>query len=243
MLTAIEGTIARRILLNFRADPAVVRRVVPEPFELDLVDGHAVVGVCLIRLEHERPRGLPEWVGFSSENMAHRFAVLTSHGGKRTPGVYISRRDTDSRFARLAGGRIFPGYHHGATFDVHDDGDALTLHVTTDDHAADIRLRGRASDAWPASRLFRDLADASQFFERGSCGYSCGRDGRTLEGLELRTMEWNVRPFAVDEVHAAYFEDAMPFPAGSIVFDHALIMRGLRHEWHSLREVPELATM
>lgn len=241
MLPAIEGIIARRILLNFRADPAVVRRVVPEPFGLDLANGHAVVGVCLIRLEHERPRGFPEMVGFSSENMAHRFAIISNQDGQRTPGVFISRRDTDSRFARLAGGRLFPGYHHAATFDVRDDGDTLTMNVTTVDHAADIRLRGHASHQWPRSTLFPELSDASGFFERGACGYSCGRDGRTLEGLELRTHEWSVRPLAIENVQAAYFEDKKLFPRGSIEFDHALIMRGVRHEWHSLHDAPELA--
>ncbi len=242
MLPAIEGTIARRILLNFRADPAVVRRVVPTPLEHDLVGEHAVVGVCLIRLERVRPRGLPEIIGLSSENMAHRFAIVAKRNGIDTPGVYISRRDTDSAFVRILGGRVFPGYHHGASFEVDDDGDRLSMNIRTEDGAADVRLTGRASDAWPQSQLFPRLADASRFFERGACGYSCGRDGHSLEGLELRTMEWNVRPFAVDEVHAAYFEDTLRFPPGSIAFDHALIMRGLRHEWHSLREVPELAT-
>ena len=79
------------------------------------------------------------------------------------------------------------------------------------------------------------------FFSRGSCGYSCGRDGRTLEGIELRTMNWSVEPLAVDEIHSAYFSDNHRFPQGSIEFDHALLMRGIPHEWHELRDVPELA--
>lgn len=241
MLPAIEGIIARRILLNFRADPAVVRRVVPEPLGLDLASGHAVVGVCLIRLERVRPRGLPEIIGLSSENMAHRFAIVAKRDGIDTPGVYISRRDTDSAFVRILGGRVFPGYHHGANFEVDDNGDRLSMTIRTEDGAADVRLSARASGEWPQSQLFPRLADASKFFERGACGYSCGRDGHTLEGLELRTLAWKVSPLAIDTVHAAYFERSTRFPPGSVTFDHALIMRGIAHEWHGLQHVPELA--
>jgi len=241
MLPAIEGIIARRILLNFRADPAVVRRIVPEPLGLDLSGAHAVVGVCLIRLERVRPRGLPEIVGLSSENMAHRFAIVAKRDGIAMPGVFISRRDTDSAFVRVLGGRVFPGYHHGASFEVDDNGDNLSMNIRTEDGAADVRLTARATDAWPESRLFPRLADASQFFERGACGYSCSRDGHTLEGLELRTLAWKVSPLAVSAVHAAYFECSTRFPPGSVTFDHALIMRGIAHEWHGLHDVPELA--
>ena len=95
MLPKLEGTIARRILLNFRADPDVTQRLVPAPFEVVRVGGFAVVGVCLIRLENLRPKGLPPHFGISSENMAHRVAVrypTRSGSASRTEeGVYIWR--------------------------------------------------------------------------------------------------------------------------------------------------------
>jgi hypothetical protein len=36
----------------------------------------------------------------------------------------------------------------------------------------------------------------------------------------------------VTHVHSSYFEDELRFPAGSILFDHALVMRDIQHEWH-----------
>ena len=94
MLPVIEGVIARRILLNFRIDPSAARKVVPHPLKLQLVNGFAVAGICLIRLEQVRPKGLPAFAGFSSENMAQRFAVLFESAHGEEPGVYIARRDT-----------------------------------------------------------------------------------------------------------------------------------------------------
>jgi uncharacterized protein YqjF (DUF2071 family) len=61
-LPAIQGVIRRRILANFRVEPQVMQRQLPTRFRPKLHDGFAVAGICLIRLEHVRPRLLPEFV-------------------------------------------------------------------------------------------------------------------------------------------------------------------------------------
>jgi uncharacterized protein YqjF (DUF2071 family) len=58
-IPVIQGMIKRRILVNYRADPTVVQRLLPRPFRPKLHAGHAIVGVCLIRLEQIRPAGIP----------------------------------------------------------------------------------------------------------------------------------------------------------------------------------------
>jgi uncharacterized protein YqjF (DUF2071 family) len=58
-IPVIKGTIKRRLLVNFRADPAVVQRILPQPFRPKLHRGRSLVGICLIRLEQIRPAGLP----------------------------------------------------------------------------------------------------------------------------------------------------------------------------------------
>lgn len=65
------STIDRRLLVNWRADPAAVAPLLPAGFAPQLVDGHAVVGVCVIRLRHLRPSGAPRPVGIGSEDAAH----------------------------------------------------------------------------------------------------------------------------------------------------------------------------
>ena len=57
---------------------------------------------------------------------------------------------------------------------------------------------------------------------------------RASTGLELRTTEWEVRPFDVERVRSSFFADPIVFPCGSVRFDHALIMRGIAHTWHPL---------
>jgi hypothetical protein len=42
-----------------------------------------------------------------------------------------------------------------------------------------------------------------------------------------------VAPLAIERVSSSYFEDRTAFPAGSVTFDCALIMRNVAHEWQA----------
>jgi hypothetical protein len=67
----IKGIIERRLLINFRVDPQVAKKLLPKKFSPQLIDGNAVVGICLIRLAAIRPSFLPSFIGLGSENAAH----------------------------------------------------------------------------------------------------------------------------------------------------------------------------
>jgi uncharacterized protein YqjF (DUF2071 family) len=239
-LPAIEGTIRRRILANFRADPQVVAKLLPRGIRPKLHAGDAIVGVCLIRLEDIRPHHLPAALGVSSENAAHRFAIEWDDASGPREGVYVARRDTDSWLNQVAGGRIFPGEHHAAKFEVDDDGDAIRFEMRAEDESVRIALEGRAAVALPASSGFGSLAESSAFFAAGSLGYSRTRDAGRYDGLILETPSWHVRPFAIDSIESSYFASEA-FPRGSIRFDHALVMRDIQHRWHQAPDFVELA--
>lgn len=232
-LPTIQGIIRRRILANFRVAPEVMQSQLPTRFRPKLHDGYAVAGICLIRLEHIRPKLLPEIAGLSSENAAHRVAVLWDEGGENHEGVFISRRDTNSQLNHFLGGRIFPGEHHHASFDVIDSGAQIRLSMKSDDDAVAIEIQGESGSEMPADSIFPSLTQASSFFEGGSLGYSVTSEPDRLDGLQLQTKEWHVDPLQVDTIYSSYFFDEEKFPAGSIKFDHALIMRNVAHEWHS----------
>ena len=235
ILPVITGLIRRRLLINFRADPEVTQRLLPRGLRPKLHGSHAIVGICLIRLEHIRPKGLPALLGIASENAAHRIAVeWTGAGGLPEEGVFIPRRDTDSALNALAGGRVFPGVHHRSRFAVKDDGNAVSLSMRPDDSNAGIEVKGGDAESLPPASCFASLEDSSAFFERGCIGYSATRDPDRLDGLKLSTRDWQARPLAVSEVYSGFFADETRFPKGSVEFDHGLIMRNLRHDWRAL---------
>ena len=232
-LPTIQGIIRRRILANFHIDPHVMQRTLPSRFRPKLHDGFAVAGICLIRLEHMRPKLMPEIIGLSSENAAHRVAVLWDEEGVTREGVFISRRDTDSQINHLLGGSIFPGEHHQASFSVAETDSGIMLSMDSEDATVAVQIEGSVAEELPSTSIFSSLAEASSFFEGGSLGYSVTGEPDRLDGLKLETKQWRVTPLHIERVYSSYFSDEEKFPKGSIGFDHALIMRDVVHEWHS----------
>lgn len=230
----LRGLIARRVLVNFRVAPEVVQHLLPTQFEPKLLNGWAMAGICLIRLEQIRPHWAPTWLGLSSENAAHRIAVRWKDQDNQVrEGVYIPRRDSNSMINYLLGGRLFPGEHHKAAFKVTDDGNAITLHAHALDSSLSIDLHSQYADKLPATSLFSSLEEASDFFKYGSLGYSETASGTHLDGIALSTKQWEVKPLHVVSAQSSYFADRKKFPEGSVEFDCALIMRNIEHEWRA----------
>jgi uncharacterized protein DUF2071 len=228
----VRGIIDRRILVNYHVDPTVLAQLLPAPFRPKIIHGVGLVGICLIRLKKVRPAFLPSWLGISSENAAHRTAVEWDDNGVIREGVYVRRRDTNSLLNSLAGGRLFPGIHHHAKFTVVETSDCYSIALRSNDGVTDVLVRGCRTDKLSASSVFGSLQEASNFFQAGSLGYSATPNTSRFQGLELRCHNWQVEPLAVEEVRSGFFEDESLFPKGSIEFDCALLMRGIKHEWH-----------
>jgi len=237
-IPTITGVIRRRVLLNYRVDPTVLSQILPGNFRPDLVDGKAIAGICLIRLENIRPKGMPAMVGISSENSAHRIGVKWDQDGEEKRGVFVPRRDTDSQLNALAGGRIFPGVHHLSKFEVSDKTGNIQMTVAAKDHDRPlVDFQAVETDQFPADSVFKNLAESSAFFEQGCIGYSSCPGSNKMDGLLLKTEQWEVSPLDVTSVKSAFFDDRSIFPEGSITFDHALLMRDIPHEWHSEPEM------
>ena len=233
-LPTIRGVIDRRILANYRIDAEALARILPPPFRPKLINGFGVAGICLIRLKEIRPRGVPKLLGISSENAAHRIAVEWNddRDGKPREGVFIPRRDSSSRLNVLAGGRLFTGVHHRAHFRVDESADHFHIEIDSDDNVTHVRLDAKIAQSLPSDSTFDTLAVASEFFRRGSLGYSVSSQPDRLDALELDSLTWNVQPLAVDRIESSFFDDNNRFPPGSVHFDCALLMRGVQHEWH-----------
>jgi hypothetical protein len=232
-IPVIRGVIDRRILVNFQVDQEVLSKFIPSPFSPKLVGGRGIAGVCLIRLKGIRPRLVPSLCGISSENAAHRIAVEWTSNGQSHEGVYIPRRDTSSRLNTLLGGRLFPGFHHLAHFDVDEEEDSYSVTLRSKDGQVRLEVVGHVASELPNESVFNSLEEASVFFERGSVGYSATPAPGHFDGLELRSLDWRVEPLAVERVYSSFFSNEETFPKGSVRFDCALLMRGIKHEWHA----------
>jgi hypothetical protein len=229
----LSGVIDRRILINFTAEPKDVEKIIPYPFRPKVYKDKAIVGVCLIRLKNIRPKGFPNLFGISSENGAHRIAVEWDENGETKQGVYIPRRDTNLLLNAIVGGRLFPGRHYLAKFNVQESEDNYHVDLKSSDKT-EISIDAQECEIFNHNSIFETLQNVSDFFENGSVGYS--PNGKTFDGMELKSKSWKVRPLDVKNVRSSFFEDEKIFPKGSIKFDNAILMTGIEHEWKSVNQ-------
>ncbi|MCH9647565.1 MAG: acetoacetate decarboxylase family protein [Deltaproteobacteria bacterium] len=228
-MDVMTGVIDHRILLNYRVDPDLLQTVLPEPLKPKLVDGWGIGGICQVSLSRMRPRGIPAIVGSKSHNAAHRIAVI-HEGGE---GVYVPRRDTDSRLNQFSGGRLFPGLYQYSDFKVKSAGPDYKVVITDREGVRIMSIDATVTENDTAGSVFPSLAAASAFFLGGNIGWSPGSDPAALDTIELWTREWRMEPLAVASESSSYFRNQDLFPSGSVEFDSGFIMRDLEHEWRA----------
>jgi uncharacterized protein YqjF (DUF2071 family) len=226
----VDCTIERRLLVNYRIDPELVTAQLPEPFRPHIRSGWAVGGVCFIRLRNLRPPHLPGTIGLTTENVAHRFAVEWDDSEGTHTGVYVPRRDTGSRFASFAGGRLFPGDYRLADFDIEDAGSQISIDVTSRDSVTQLSVRAHRVEVLGGA-LFGSVGEAIDFFRHGSLSYSPGSKPGVQDGVGLDCPNWAAEPVSVDKMTSSLFDDSSAFPAGACTLDSGLIMRELPVRW------------
>ena len=116
---------------------------------------------------------------------------------------------------------------------VHDSGDHLAFGLSSADGSIRVTATVAPTSHLPQSSVFDDLDHVSDFFKRGSLGYSVRPGRNELEGLELQTANWSVVPAHVEKVESTFFDDPTLFPEGSAELDNALVMRGIHHTWQA----------
>ena len=157
--------------------------------------------------------------------------VYVTVDGEIKEGVYIPRRDTSSFINTLAGGRIFPGRHFAAKFDVKEENGHYHVAFKSSDGTT-ISIDGDKTEKLNPHSIFQTLENASKFFEGGAVGYT--PNGSKYDGLKLQIFNWKVEPLNVTAVQSSFFENEELFPKGSVQFDNALLMTQIKHEWISI---------
>jgi Uncharacterized conserved protein (COG2071) len=225
----LAANIERRLLVNYRLDPAVAQSLLPSTLRPQIVDGSAVAGICLIRLGALRPAWLRPSIGWGAENAAHRIAVEWDSSDGVQSGVYVPIRHSASWVPVAVGGRLFPGVHHHARFSTVETRSAVgdLIEVSLDASDAHVLAEVRVTNDWHSS-LFDTVDAASAFFQSGAVGWSPSRSGSDLEGLELATTQWRVEPGEAVRVESSFF-DALP--AGAAKLDCVLVMRKVPVTW------------
>lgn len=229
-ITAVEGRIERRLLVNLRVDPDAIAAVLPAPLRPLTIDGWAMAGMCLIRFTDLRPARVPRALGLTTENLAHRFAVEWDHDGALRAGVWIPERHTSSRLTAALGGRAFPAVHALADFHVHDTGDSISIDVLRN-HAVVASVRCTTATRPPDGSVFTSTATATQFFRDGSAGIAPARRGAS-HVVDLATGDWDLQPLRLVDARSSVLDALLP-PGSSCEWDSAFVVRDGACTWTS----------
>lgn len=230
-MPVLDGWIDRRILVNYRVSPEVVKALLPSHLEPLVVNGYSSAGICLLRLKNIGVKHSPAFLRINSENAAHRFLVKYRHEGKDVPGVFIPRRDTDSMLNVVLAGRLLSWPHFPARFEVDELGGKYTVNMESQDGYASVSVTADLSNTFPSNSMFDSLDQASEYFKCCSVGISPSILPDKFKSIRLETKTWAVRPLEVSNLQSSYFENPSLFPDGSIHFDNALLMERIAHRW------------
>ena len=233
-MPTMTATVDRRVIVTYTLDPDVARAILPAPFRPNLSFGRALAGICLIRVSGLRLPGLPPQVGLTVESAVHRVAAEWDTPDGIATGAYILRRDTDSTLAVLAGGRLFPGEHHRATFGAVETPTRASIAAQSLDGAMSVAFDGEETPTLPPSSIFTGADSASAFLRCDRTAYSPNRRHATFDGLRMDSAHWQGTPMRCSYLQSSVFENRALFPKGSISFDHALVVRGVDARWVSL---------
>lgn len=232
-LPVLNGTIDRRILINYRIVPSAVKSLLPPHLEPLIINGYASGGICLLRLKDIGLKHSPSFLRITSENAAHRFLVTFKKDGRIRNGVFIPRRDTDSILNVLLAGRIFSWPHFSAIFQVGEEHGKYSVSMKSKDGHTRLKVDAQSTDCFPSDSMFGSLEHASSCFRCCPIGISPSMKPNEFKSIELVTKTWNVKPLLVHSLKSSYFEDRSLFPHDAIHFDNALLMEEIEHEWLS----------
>lgn len=232
-LPRLNGVIDRRILVNYRVRPDVVKSLLPLHLDPLIVNGYASAGICIIRLKDVGIYGSPSCFRMTSENTAHRFLVTFIKDGEKMNGVYIPRRDTDSTLNVMLAGKIFSWPHYPATYEVVETIGRYSIKMKGKEKKTLLDIETHTVNKFPSGSMFDNIQHASDCFKSCSIGISPSTTADNFKVIELRTKRWAVKPLHVKKLTSTYFEDESLFPKSAIQFDNALLMTEIQHEWCS----------
>lgn len=95
---------ANLLFVHWRVDPGLMRRLVPEPLELDLFDGSAWVGLVPFRMEDCSFRGVPPLPGLRN---FYECNVRTYAKIRGTAGVWFFSLDAQTLLPVIGGRRMW----------------------------------------------------------------------------------------------------------------------------------------
>jgi len=208
-----------RVLVLFRADPAVLEPLLPPKTRPRLHAGCGVLGLCYTRLGTLGGRFLPQRLNGSTDHLSYRIAVEFEGRAGSREGTWVLRRETSSWLRARCGGRLQRGDYRRSAFEVEQDALAFGLRVRHGD-VEELFLRAGVT-LEPTTSLFGSTRGAEEFLTLTRSIRPVDVIAPEADDLDLAEGRVAPEPLQVHELRCAYLADSTDFPAGSLRMDSA----------------------
>lgn len=236
-LAQATGVLENTVLLNFRTDAEVLRRLLPSPFEPRLVDGYGMVGILLFTMKDltcETTMGFPSP---PSDHVLYRIAVSWKQGGRTFHGMYLLRHEVNTRLpVRQRRRGLFPVV--GIPVRWHKVSDSGSIEWTLKSKTkTKLHIKAKLSSCFSGGSVFGSLEEASDFFATERAAIAPRFQKSIFSNTHFLPLKWPVQPLFVNHLTTDVDQLQNLFPAGQIFFDSGLIWPKVPCKWQQGREI------
>ena len=230
------------LCLNYAVDPAALRPLVPDVFDLVTHQQRALLSVTVASLSSMRPTGLPALVGKNFCHLTIRAVVqFRAHSGRNRTGYTFVESVTNSPLFSLIGNSVtefrFHKFRNGVLHFLRQ-GDNLFL--AAEEPSLNLKLvvsveTDRGTDKLPSESIFssREELDATLINVNDAFGYDSNRPSGVY-CLSIDRDRWDYCFVQPQKLYFSYFEEGAPFGQDNSCLDSVLFVRNVEYRWKPL---------
>ncbi len=205
------------LFMHWPIDPQALRPLVPEPFEVDLFDGAAWVGLIPFTMTDVSPIRLPR-IAIPAVTDFHECNVRTYVRRGDDRGVYFFSLDAASRLATWGARRFFNLPYYTARISLNRQHDTITYSVDRrGDPTARMRCRWSVGEELPTSQP----GDLAHFLTERYQLMTVDRQSRPMR-CRIDHIRWPLRRATLHELEESLLDSAgIDRPVAEPVLHHS----------------------
>lgn len=236
-LAQATGILEDTVLLNFRTDPNVLKRLLPAPFVPRLVDGYGLVGILMFKMRDlacETNMGLPSP---PSDHVLYRVAVSWQQGTRTHHGMYLLRHEVNTRLpVRQRKRGLFPVAAQPVRWHKAPEAGKFEWSLQTRNRTR-LKVQARLAAYFPPGSVFDSLDQASVFFQKERAAIAPRFQKSVFANTRFLPLNWAVKPLFIESLQTDMDQLGNLFPKGHIFFDSGLIWPQIPCKWQEGHEI------
>lgn len=229
---------AEAVCVNLRVEPAALRPLIPEVFDLDLYRDSAFVSLTASRLKGFGLVGLPQPLRMNFYQATYRAHVTyTDFRGRRMRGCYFVQSATNSQVMSLTS-NLLPEFraHHCQTYPMvmarTGDHWVLTVDSGTDPSGKVVLVLNTAQPlgAMPSSSMFPSIEEAYTYIVDFRDAFSYDRQTNEVFLLQIDRGDWHIQVVQPVDYYLGYMSEG-PFPSGAAMLDSVFYFTDTPYRW------------